>query len=178
VVGEVEDNDGLNGTGSAPAVNSKHQGAGGDDLRELYRRTIAANWTCLPGELSADKVVEDIFSGGDGWLSKPPVSGSSSGNVGATDDDGHGNHGTKKKAGRPSLFFSRSRQDVKKHSKENLHGARVERQGGVRGRGGFEHQENQMGGDAEKGGLRNTNEFDELDVRDDLRSWKLPMWEA
>jgi hypothetical protein len=177
VVGEVEDNDGTNTTGAAPALSSKTQVAG-DELRELYRRTIAANWTCLPGELSADRVVEDIFSGGDGWLSKPAVSGNSSGNAGSADDDGHGNHGhSRKKSEGRSLFFasrSRSRQDVKRHSKENLHGTRNERPTGIRGRGGFEQQEHQMGGAAGDGPSKGTNEFDELDIRDNLRSWKLP----
>jgi hypothetical protein len=177
VVGEVEDNDGTKAAGTAPALTTKSQVAG-DELRELYRRTIAANWTCLPGELSADRVVEDIFSGGDGWLSKPSISGNSSANTGSAEDDGNGNHGhsRKKTEGRSSFFASRSRtrQDGKRHSKEILHAGRLERSTGVRGRGGFDQQEHQMGGAADNGALKGANEFDELEIRDNLRSWKLP----
>jgi len=45
---------------------------GGDDLRDLYRSTLAAELTCQPGVPSADQVVEDIFNGGDGWCGVQP----------------------------------------------------------------------------------------------------------
>jgi len=170
VVGEVEDNDGVKAAGTIPAVNSKSQVAS-DELRELYRQTIAANWTCLPGELSADKVVEDIFSGGDGWLSKPPASGNASDTRGR-EDDGHANHNHSRSKNGRSSFFPKKRQDSKRHSKEDL---RHERPTGVQGRAGFEHQGNRMGAEVESGMARATNEFDELEIRDNLRSWKLPV---
>jgi hypothetical protein len=171
VVGEVEDTDGMNPAGSTPALNSKAQVAG-DELRELYRRTIAANWTCLPGELSADKVIEDIFNGGDGWQCKTPATGP--GNERASDGDGKGTHGhSRKQSSRPNLFFSRNRQDAKRRSKEDLH-TRSERPGGVRGRGSFEQQARPMSEEEKLGDLKSANEFDELEIRDDLRSWKMP----
>jgi hypothetical protein len=34
---------------------------------ELYKKTLAAELTCQPGDPSADQIVEDIFAGGDGW---------------------------------------------------------------------------------------------------------------
>lgn len=39
----------------------------GDELRELYKKTLAAELTSQPGDPSADQVIEDIFGGGDGW---------------------------------------------------------------------------------------------------------------
>jgi hypothetical protein len=33
----------------------------------MYRRTLAASWQLIPGELNADECIEDIFAGGDGW---------------------------------------------------------------------------------------------------------------
>lgn len=38
----------------------------------MYRLTLAASWTRRGGELAADKCVEDIFDGGDGWGNKAP----------------------------------------------------------------------------------------------------------
>ena len=35
----------------------------------MYRRTLAASWQLIPGELNADECIEDIFAGGDGWTS-------------------------------------------------------------------------------------------------------------
>jgi hypothetical protein len=171
-VGEAEDNDGVSGGTSTPMMSSKSQVAG-DEFRELYRFTIAANWTCLPGELSADKVIEDIFSGGDGWLAKPPESGKNSGMDKLSDDDGHGNRDHKRTKSVKHWFLSRNRPEISRHSKENLHVKRDERPviGGVRGRGSFEQQAHQMGSEAEKG---ITSEFDEIRVREDLRSWRLP----
>jgi hypothetical protein len=49
-----------------PAVSTREREAG-DELRELYRKTIAAGFSSQPGELSADHVIEEIFSGGDGF---------------------------------------------------------------------------------------------------------------
>ncbi|KAK8067956.1 hypothetical protein PG996_007068 [Apiospora saccharicola] len=37
------------------------------ELQDMYRRALAASWSCQPGELPADECVEDIFGGGDGW---------------------------------------------------------------------------------------------------------------
>jgi hypothetical protein len=71
------------------------------------------------------------------------------------------------------LFFSRNRQDAKRRSKEDLH-TRNERPGGVRGRGSFEQQARPMSEEEKLGDLKSANEFDELEIRDDLRSWKMP----
>ncbi|KAK7757670.1 hypothetical protein SLS62_000047 [Diatrype stigma] len=41
------------------------------EVQDMYRRALAASWSCQPGELPADECIEDIFSGGDGWR-RPP----------------------------------------------------------------------------------------------------------
>jgi hypothetical protein len=38
-----------------------------DDLNEIYGQTLAAELLREPGQPSAEEVIEDIFSGGDGW---------------------------------------------------------------------------------------------------------------
>jgi hypothetical protein len=45
--------------------NIKNRDAGAN--QDMYRRTLAASWQLIPGELNADECIEDIFAGGDGW---------------------------------------------------------------------------------------------------------------
>jgi hypothetical protein len=48
-----------------PVINSKNRETGA--TQDMYRRTLAASWQLIPGELNADECIEDIFAGGDGW---------------------------------------------------------------------------------------------------------------
>ena len=42
------------------------------ESQDMYRRTLAATWACRSGELPPDKLVEDLFAGGDGGSMRPP----------------------------------------------------------------------------------------------------------
>jgi hypothetical protein len=42
------------------------------ESQDMYRRTLAATWACRVGELPPDRLVEDLFAGGDGGIMKPP----------------------------------------------------------------------------------------------------------
>jgi hypothetical protein len=179
MTGEQVDSEDL---GSMPAVTSKTREAG-DELKELYRRTLAAGWTCQPGELSADKAIEDIFAGGDGWGGAIGARGASS-QLGkhAPEDtgslsDSSVRHFSRSRRNNWQSLFRRSRQDLKRASRESL-GKTHDRPmhvstGGVRGRGSFEQQAHQMTSDAERGGSWSPNEMDEFGLRDDLRSWQI-----
>lgn len=37
--------------------------------QDMYRCTLAASWQLQAGELNAEECIEDIFAGGDGWVS-------------------------------------------------------------------------------------------------------------
>ncbi|KAF2433173.1 hypothetical protein EJ08DRAFT_686505 [Tothia fuscella] len=164
------------------AVTSKSREAG-DELRELYRRTLAAEWTCQAGELSADKAIEDIFHGGDGWghalnggqmtsPSKKHHSIQAEGLGSLTDNDAR-RYQTAKENGSWQSFFRRpSRQDIKRTSRESPSKRSDMGSGGVRGRGSFEQQVHQMKGEVENG-HRIQHEVDEFDLREDLRSWNI-----
>lgn len=170
-------------SGNMPAVTSKSREAG-DELRELYRRTLAAEWTCQAGELSADKCIEDIFAGGDGWGDKINGRDVSSplGKLHSIQGDGLGSltdnearhYQTAKQNGNWQSFFRR-RQDIKRQSRESLGKRDDASLRGVRGRTSFEHQAHQMKGDMDNGLGRVTHEMDEFDLRDDLRSWQIPV---
>lgn len=169
-------------SGTMTAVTSKSREAG-DELRELYRRTLAAEWTSQPGELSADKCIEDIFAGGNGWGDKTngyeatsPTKQRHSTQIDGlrslTDNDAR-HYQTAKHNGTWQGFFKR-RQDIKRASRESLGKRDDISSRGTRGRGSFEHQGHQMKGEGENGHHRPPHEMDEFDLRDDLRSWKIP----
>jgi hypothetical protein len=42
------------------------------DLYDYYRRTWAASYACGENELTPDEVIEDIWTGGDGFGGNPP----------------------------------------------------------------------------------------------------------
>jgi hypothetical protein len=44
------------------------------EVQDMYRRALAASWASQPGELSADRCIEDIFAGGEGFASPPKSS--------------------------------------------------------------------------------------------------------
>lgn len=53
------------GGGPLPSINTKTSEA--SDMQDLYRRTLAASWKSRSSDLPADKLIEDLFSGGSGY---------------------------------------------------------------------------------------------------------------
>lgn len=47
-----------------PSIASKSREL--SEAQDIYRRTLAASWACERGELPPDKLIEDLFAGGDG----------------------------------------------------------------------------------------------------------------
>ncbi|KAA8912715.1 N-terminal C2 in EEIG1 and EHBP1 proteins-domain-containing protein [Sphaerosporella brunnea] len=62
IIGDQRDSD---ESRNIPIINSKNRETGA--TQDMYRRTLAASWQLIPGELNADECIEDIFAGGDGW---------------------------------------------------------------------------------------------------------------
>lgn len=48
--------------------------------QDVYRHNLTASWQLQDGELNADECIEDIFSGGDGWVSPNSSSSQSTNN--------------------------------------------------------------------------------------------------
>ncbi|KAF1958333.1 hypothetical protein CC80DRAFT_490931 [Byssothecium circinans] len=165
VSGEQGDSEDL---GSTPSLSVGSREAG--ELQDMYRRTLAAYWTAQPGELKADECIEDIFAGGDGWgdREKPYdshadrtrfVSGDSSGSVSESD-----------------TRHTRGSSIGQRKSHETLRPGIVPAPSpSVRGRGSLEQQAHQMKAEAERKRHKPHHEVDEFDVRENLRSWRIPM---
>ncbi|KAI8722341.1 C2 NT-type domain-containing protein [Fusarium sp. LHS14.1] len=64
IMGESVEDD----AGPVPSISKSRDTA---ELQDLYRSVLAASWCRQPSELSAEEVIEDIFSGGNGWKTKP-----------------------------------------------------------------------------------------------------------
>lgn len=56
--------------GHMPSVATKTREM--SEMQDIYRRTLAATWSCGFEELPPDKLIEDLFAGGDGGTMKPP----------------------------------------------------------------------------------------------------------
>lgn len=203
--------------GTIPSLSSKSRETG--EMQDMYRRTLAASWAAQPGvsfhsvvlhggelltglqELRADKCIEDIFAGGDGWGSH---NRSSSGGVqfpdrptgddsGSYSDDARSrnasatnlatpsstnlNRSPKSKQGRLSTENARRddrawRKAMDGWSRDG--GGGLGKPGAVSGRSSLEQQARKMERDKSKGReSRPLNEVDEFEVKDDLRSWRV-----
>lgn len=158
---------------AVPNIKNRDVGANQD----MYRRTLAASWQLIPGELMADECIEDIFAGGDGWTGnggggKPKFEGSDSDSIsqisaGTNTPNTTTGLGVEKPAPSPSLLTVEPIRDGKKRgyavsvmtgrSKLTVHTS-----GGASG-----------GGAKSVRSVRSSpQEVDEL--RDDLVSWRMP----
>ena len=151
----AEQGDGDDGT-SMPSMSSKAQESG--KLQDLYRRNLAASFAAQSGELPADKCIEDIFNGGDGWGDNhhPTARHGSDDEV---DDDhktirGHQRHSSDTTAKSPG-------------SPKKTSGMKA-----VSGRASIEQQV-QSSNDANKHTPKGMNYVDELTAREDLKSWEI-----
>jgi len=158
--------------GHMPSVSSK--GRDTNELQDLYRRTLAANWASqLPGELRADECIEDIFAGGDGWADKNKgweTAGNPSGTATPRDDDSNSlsdpdSPRRKRHWLGGDLRRSKAHADARGHN----HGHRRDHS-----KGSLEQQAHQMKASSRDWNAKRKNEVDEFDVREDLRSWDVP----
>ncbi|KAI9774381.1 MAG: hypothetical protein M1840_004275 [Geoglossum simile] len=154
------------------------------EMQDMYRRTLVASWSCQAGELPADECIESIFAGGNGWrdkdaLSKPPLSREKRGyadgdidwisdveNTGRKDQD----HQRRQRTGGNVKARSGGGQG---------HVRGVGEQGSigdVRSRGTSRRDGTSgSGGGGGRNGGKLSHEIDELDIREDLRCWSLPV---
>lgn len=140
----------------------------------MYRRTEIAFWAAQPGELRADECIEDIFSGGDGWGN---LEGKSLGDRLGVEADSTSMSDSGSRSPLRGWHRSNPSQGSNK-SQDTLKKVRMqghERGLSLRGRASLEQQANQMKAEAQMARPRPANEVEELDIREDLRSWSLPV---
>lgn len=156
------------------------------EFQDMYRTNLTAFWSAQPGELRADECIEDIFAGGDGWGGRPSYPAHLSQNRDRTSEgDKHG-HSDRQSHLKPPHFRHGSNggaRSASSHaSQESTPRARASQDStrytppvgsAVGGRSSLEQHANSLKADADARQERNTDEVDEFDLRDDLRSWTI-----
>ena len=157
-----------------PTISSKTREL--TELQDVYRRTLAATWACQAGELPPDKLVEDLFAGGDGGRMKPPQNpgGQNRAPVTAARDESASSP-TSDIESRLIITPNNLSQDTVR-SGHRRYGSRGSMDGlpsqssngnAVSGRASIEQQMPLRRGE------RDYREITEFDVREDLRSWQI-----
>lgn len=109
--------------GQVPSISTKTREM--SKLQDMYRQTLAASWAAQTGEMPADKVIEDIFAGGDGWGGNrtsgvlPATKRASNGTEGYESD---GDSRTLRENGRKSPRYEPRRQKSASHSRVGSRG--------------------------------------------------------
>ncbi len=151
-----------------PSMSSKAQESG--KLQDMYRRNLAASWAAQAGELPADKCIEDIFAGGDGWADQHATQSNravgSSSAQGSTGEESEGDPRTARGHHRQHSSGSTLKQPGRNHVKT------PSGSGPISGRTSIEQQV-QSSHEAKRHSRLKGNEIDEISAREDLRSWEI-----
>lgn len=145
-------------------------------LQDMYRQTLTASWAAQIGELPADKCIEDLFAGGDGWGGKranevPEVQPRGHDHPEASDSDG--DQRTVRQHQRKSsryLFSTPKPTHRRNYSGDGIQGGT---QSVVAGRASIDQQVRNFQSSKPDYGNMRANEVDELNAREDLRSWQI-----
>lgn len=168
----------LDDLGQMPSMSSKTREIG--ELQDMYRKTLAASWTCQLGELPADECIEDIFAGGDGWGKHKPSATAQTLSAKSTEDstgDAESSGETRNKPG----HHRRTSSGFGRHNNEKHHGharsvSRTDKMNGandrIRGISSPEHGHSSQS-DQKRRSFKHMNEVDEFEALDDLRSWEI-----
>ena len=146
-----------------PSMSSKAQESG--KLQDLYRRNLAASWAAQAGELPADKCIEDILAGGDGW-----------------GEQGYQVALDQRQRRDSSEDSDSDRRTLRAHHQRHSSGTTIKKTpaspkkstglGAVSGRASIEQQVQSSSNPQRKTERRN-DEIDEFSAREDLRSWEI-----
>ncbi|KAI9672792.1 MAG: hypothetical protein M1831_000227 [Alyxoria varia] len=150
------------------------------EFQDTYRRNLAAYWAAQPGELKADECIENIFAGGDGWgRDSEGDRNAFIKNESETDRNLFGGpegtlkpeHARTRSGGMPRAGDTSPRlRNTSPRKPEITHSS-----SGVSGRASLEQHANSMKAEAAASNRdKTTQEIDEFDIREDLRSWRLP----
>lgn len=177
-------------TEDMPSIASKSREL--SEAQDIYRRTLAASWACERGELPPDKLIEDLFAGGDGGKMSVPQSLKRLGpamRLPSSRDDSSNSSGAESRRSRGgSVTPGMLTPDVARPG--HRRGGSYEATGsgsrsvssGVSGRGSIEqqiqhsqptHHSQHQRHHSRRNGQGDFREFTEIDLRDDLRSWQI-----
>ena len=178
--------------GHLPAMSSKSRENG--EMQDMYRRMLASTWAAQAGELPADECIEDIFAGGSGWGNRREQNREPSSRTHPDRDiDGDDSAGSLSDDMPTQRSSSNTRKKVSSGSTQSGHRsvskkrrhrtapviAAHDQGGDDNADSGSSSQQSTLGMGITAHKDRRTgkprHEVDEFSVREDLRSWRLPM---
>jgi hypothetical protein len=142
------------------------------ELQDMYRRALAASWAADSTELPADKCIEDIFNGGDGWKYEKNEK-STTPRVVREDSasDEHLNRHRRTQSGVSTHSQSTITVSRNKNRMGHKHSSSRDSLGPD---SATEHDTSSESSERGRTGFGKVKEVDEFNVRDDLIAWKLP----
>ena len=162
--------------GRLPTINTQSREV--TDMQDMYRRTLAASWISRADDLPADKLIEELFSGGISWADGFDARVEKSVEHQADRLSPQGNAGARQALSdnrlSPPTFERRPRSSSSNHFRNDAKTAEfVQSNDHARKTGSIEQQlyDNPKG----KAWKNRSSEFElsEFDVREDLRSWEV-----
>lgn len=179
-----------------PSIASKSREL--SEAQDIYRRTLAASWACERGELPPDKLIEDLFAGGDGGKMTVPKQFrplfENWRNTGVDDSSNSSDTDVRREPSHSLLNPDSARSGHRRGGSSASNGSGNETSrpstphgNGVSGRGSIEqqmqHSQHSQSSHAHRDrhhhshhrrkAQREYREITEFDLRDDLRSWDI-----
>ena len=165
-----------------PSITSKTREL--SEVQDLYRRTLAAAWACQNGEMAPDKLIEDLFAGGDGGqktsaqpdrkLGHAVHLGSRDESLGSSSSDADSRRTVTPRHLTPEM--ARHGHHAHAHRRRESSDAAqsgVSQSSTISGRSSLEQQLQQSQKEHRRRRVDDAQELTEFDLREDLRSWQV-----
>jgi hypothetical protein len=163
-----------------PSITSKTREL--SEVQDLYRRTLAASWACQNGELAPDKLIEDLFAGGNGGEIpvEPPAHRFGHTLRNANRDDSMGSSSSdadsRKTVTPRHLTPDMARHGNYGHRRQGSADAtptNISQSSTISGRSSLDQQMQQSQKDMQRRHQTSSKEVTEFELREDLRSWQV-----
>ncbi|KIW95771.1 uncharacterized protein Z519_02835 [Cladophialophora bantiana CBS 173.52] len=172
-----------------PSITSKTREL--SEAQDIYRRTLAATWACQAGELPPDKLIENLFAGGDGRRAQPSSSKANQQQqqqqqqqhtrLGSREENGSSSSDEPRRPVTPrQLLTPQMAAGGQGHGQGHRRGSsrdsptlQTAATSAVSGRSSIEQQVHASPQDHRRRDRPDYHEFTEFDLRDDLRSWQV-----
>lgn len=147
------------------------------EIQDVYRRTLTASWGSHGHELPADQCIEDIFAGGDGWgkfKNEEAILFPSTSNDEDAESESETLRPPPSNPRRSSIAFSKRGHGRQKSSGKSG----IKSPSPSTGERTSSHSsdlptQSSSSDDHKKRHHRRANEYSELELREDLRSWQI-----
>lgn len=163
-----------------PTITSKTREL--SEVQDLYRRTLAATWACQSGEMAPDKLIEDLFAGGDGGqlpLAAPqPRLGhaahmaSRDESLGSSSSDADSRRTVTPRHLTPDMA-RHGHYGHRRRGSSEVTATNISQSSTISGRSSLDQQMQHSQKERRRQTHDDSKELTEFDLRDDLRSWQV-----